>query len=534
MQLEENILFANRYRLERLLGRGGFSEVWLADDTLTSLKIALKVYAPGSGMDEQGVQLFSSEFSLVFNLNHSNLLKPTYYDTFERMPYLVLPYYELGSAANLIGKITEKEAWIFLRDLSTGLEYLHEQEPPVIHQDIKPDNVLVDASGRFLLTDFGISIKARNTLRKSIMKTEGSVGTLAYMGPERFSKYPLPIKASDIFSLGATLYELLSGMVPFGEHGGLLLQHGAEIPVLEGEWSDALKKIIDLCLRKDTWERPTAAEVRIYSEQFMKGETPVLPGKPTEATPLVEEPPLAEELNSVEPSVEKQTPSEENNPVEYLIDESTSTDEGASVNESTPTNEDAPAVSSLEDDPSGLGGFSFPKIPAKLIRWGASALFLIGLIAVIAYSFDQKQKAEEVEAKTMEIESRYAEYLQYIHDGDSLVNLGNGSQGDDYELFYLGAIGRYEAAERLEEQYRSDFPEVAGASSKKESTLQKIDEIYHLFASTAGDAEQNQDYEMAEIFYKRAAGVKQDSAILDAFHSRRDSVGTSVPEQIEN
>lgn len=113
---------------------------------------------------------------------------------------------------------------------------MHEQEPPVIHQDIKPDNILIDISGRYLLTDFGISIKARNTLRKSIMKTEGSVGTLAYMGPERFSKYPLPIKASDVFSLGATLYELLTGMVPFGEHGGLLLQHGAEIPVLEGEW----------------------------------------------------------------------------------------------------------------------------------------------------------------------------------------------------------------------------------------------------------------------------------------------------------
>ena len=102
MQLEENILFANRYRLERLLGRGGFSEVWLADDTLTSLKVALKVYAPGGGMDEHGVQLFSTEFSLVFNLNHGNLLKPTYYDTFERMPYLVLPYCRQGSAASLI------------------------------------------------------------------------------------------------------------------------------------------------------------------------------------------------------------------------------------------------------------------------------------------------------------------------------------------------------------------------------------------------------------------------------------------------
>ena len=212
MQLEENKLFAHRYRLKQLLGRGGFSEVWLAEDTLTDLEVALKVYAPGGGMDERGVQLFSSEFSLVFNLNHSNLLKPTYYDTFERMPYLVLPYCELGSAANLIGQLDEQTAWRFLYDMACGLEYLHSQEPPVIHQDIKPDNILLDHSGRYLLTDFGISIKARNTLRKSMLKNEGSVGTLAYMGPERFSKYPLPIKASDIFSLGATLYELLTGL----------------------------------------------------------------------------------------------------------------------------------------------------------------------------------------------------------------------------------------------------------------------------------------------------------------------------------
>ena len=99
MQLEENKIFANRYRLLRLLGRGGFSEVWLAEDVMTALQVALKVYAPGGGMDERGVQLFSTEFALVFNLNHSNLLKPTYYDTFERMPYLVLPYCERSSCA---------------------------------------------------------------------------------------------------------------------------------------------------------------------------------------------------------------------------------------------------------------------------------------------------------------------------------------------------------------------------------------------------------------------------------------------------
>ncbi|MCS3051586.1 serine/threonine protein kinase [Parabacteroides johnsonii] len=508
MQLEENILFANRYRLERLLGRGGFSEVWLADDTLTSLKVALKVYAPGGGMDEHGVQLFSTEFSLVFNLNHGNLLKPTYYDTFERMPYLVLPYCRQGSAASLIGQMGEKEAWLFLRDIASGLEYLHGQEPPVIHQDIKPDNILMDVSGRYLLTDFGISIKARNTLRKSIMKTEGSVGTLAYMGPERFSKYPLPIKASDIFSLGATLYELLTGMVPFGEHGGLLLQHGAEIPVLEGEWSDELKAIIDLCLQKDTWERPSAMEIRIYCEQYLNGEIPVLPGKQVEkkTEPLPEVQPQEPELSDV--------------PVVVQED---SKDESLEIQEvETPD----PEIDNIADNAS-------PMLP-KVLKWGLPLVFLLGIVFFIFRSMEQRQEKEEVKAKAMEIEARYNEYLQYIHAGDSLTNLGNKSQGGDYEQFYLGAVGRYDAALRLEDEYRTAFPDVAGVSARKDSVQKKIEEIYNLFVSMAAEAEQTQDYDMAEIFYKRASGVKPESAVLKDFRARREAIQDSIAVHINN
>ena len=517
MQLEENILFANRYRLERLLGRGDFSEVWLADDTLTSLKVALKVYAPGGGMDEHGVQLFSTEFSLVFNLNHSNLLKPTYYDTFERMPYLVLPYCEQGSAANLIGRMSEKDAWLFLRDIAGGLEYLHGQEPPVIHQDIKPDNILVDTSGRYLLTDFGISIKARNTLRKSIMKTEGSVGTLAYMGPERFSKYPLPIKASDVFSLGATLYELLTGMVPFGEHGGLLLQHGAEIPALEGEWSDELKNIIDLCLQKDTWERPSAAEIRIYSEQHLNGEVPVLPGKKKEApaeAPVETPEEKAVSGNSVKPTVVQQ---EEPEPQSEVIP-------APCAEPSEPPQEEKhdPEPDNIADESPS------PALLPKLLKWGIPVIVIIGIAFFVFHSLEQKQKEDEAEAKAMEIEARYGEYLQYIHAGDSLANLGNESRGGDYELFYLGAAGRYDAALRLEEEYRTDFPEVAGASARKDSMLKKIDEVYDLFVSMAAEAEETQDYDMAEVFYQRASGIKPESPILKDCRVRREAARDSI------
>ena len=277
MQLQENMLFAGRYRLIRLLGRGGFSEVWLAEDGMTALQVAVKVYAPGTGLDAEGMKLFSQELSIVYNLNHTNLLKPQHFDRCEGCPYLVLPYCAQGSAQKLVGRITEEEAWRFLHDVAAGLEYLHAKEPAVIHQDIKPDNVLIDESGHFMITDFGISTKARSTLRKSMPRAENSGGTTAYMGPERFGKYPAPVMASDIWSLGATLYELMTGDTPFGNLGGVLQKNGAEIPEINGDYSAELKEGVQACLALETWERPTAAVLRQYTEDWLKGEKPHWP-----------------------------------------------------------------------------------------------------------------------------------------------------------------------------------------------------------------------------------------------------------------
>jgi serine/threonine protein kinase len=277
--LSENALIVNRYRLIKLLGRGGFSEVWLATDNFTSVKVALKIYAPGFGLDNEGIQLFSQEFSLVFDLNHSNLLRPTHYDHFERMPFLVLPYCEQGSTLKMVGRMNEDEAWLFLRDVSGGLAFLHSKKTPVIHQDIKPDNILIDDEGNYMITDFGISTRIRSTLRKSLNKPIGELGggTLAYMGPERFGNDPQPIIASDIWSLGATIYELLTGDAPFGEHGGLLQKNGADIPQIKGNYSKELKNLIYKCLSPEPWDRPTAANLYEYAQKVINGEKTSIP-----------------------------------------------------------------------------------------------------------------------------------------------------------------------------------------------------------------------------------------------------------------
>ena len=258
IQLQENALFGDhdRYRLKRLLGQGGYSEVWLAEDTQAGLTVALKVFAPGRGLDEDGVSQFSKEFKMVFNLNHANLLRPTHYDVFQRMPYLILPHCEHGSSVKLTGKINEKTAWTFLQDVASGLAYLHAQEPPVIHQDIKPDNVLLDSNDSFVITDFGISAKVRNTLQSAGSKA----GTMTYMAPERFHTDYQPIKASDVWALGASLYELMTGKPPFGENGGLAQKGGAEL-FIPGTWSSELKELVSKCLLRKTWDRPTAKAI---------------------------------------------------------------------------------------------------------------------------------------------------------------------------------------------------------------------------------------------------------------------------------
>ena len=272
MQLKENTLFGehDRYRLIQLLGHGGYSEVWLAEDTQTDVRVALKIFAPGKGLDDKGVELFKNEFKMVFDLNHPNLLRPTHFDVYERMPYLIMSYYEQGSSIHLAGVIDEQTAWKFLRDVAGGLVYLHESEPPVIHQDIKPDNVLLGSNHSFLITDFGISSKAQNTLRQSIASAASGAGTKAYMAPERFTMGYKPIKASDIWSLGASLYELMTGDPPFLDHGGSVQREDTVISNIPEKWSAELKDILTKCLQFNTWLRPTAKTIFDQANQHLR------------------------------------------------------------------------------------------------------------------------------------------------------------------------------------------------------------------------------------------------------------------------
>lgn len=279
----KNELFDGRYKLlQPLSTEGGTADVWLALDAntvnnrerlfqpepltdedveeLQGLRVAIKIYRPKNALDVEGEQQFRDEFKIVFNCHHANLIHPTYFSIYQETPYLVLPYCEQGSAAMLIGNLTDmNELWKFIGDVASGLAYLHACTPPIIHQDIKPGNVLIDDNRNYAITDFGISAKFGKNQHLYYYDDEHS-GTLAYMAPERFTEDIEPMPESDVWAFGATLFEVLTGQVPFGEEGGQVQTDETPIPKIAGVPAD-VQRLIQTCLQKDPSKRPTAKQI---------------------------------------------------------------------------------------------------------------------------------------------------------------------------------------------------------------------------------------------------------------------------------
>ncbi len=272
------LLLDSRYKLLRPLSSdGGTADVWLALDTNTidemfddvcdeltgnedsGIKVAIKIYRPKNALD-LGEQRFREEFKIVFNCHHTNLVQPINFSISEGIPYLVLPYCQNGSSEQLQGKIHDKhELWKYISDVSSGLAYLHAFNPTIVHHDIKPANILIDDNRNYAITDFGIS-SHRGLNREGY--DESQSGTMAYMAPERFLDNYESTPESDIWSFGATLFELITGKVPFGEDGGAnQLENKLSSPAISQDIPSDIKKLISNCLNLDPSKRPTATYI---------------------------------------------------------------------------------------------------------------------------------------------------------------------------------------------------------------------------------------------------------------------------------
>lgn len=205
----------DRYRLERLIARGGMAEVWLGHDTFLDRQVAIKVLKRHIARDETAIERFRREALACAGLNHPNIV--AVYDSFahDGFQVVVMQYVQGRSLRDLLDKkkrLTPSLTIMIGAAIAAALDATHRHG--YIHRDVKPGNILVRPDGHFLLADFGIA-KALNTPEGSDLTNDNiMMGTAKYLSPEIVRGKPLDGRA-DLYSLGLVLYECLAGKVPF-------------------------------------------------------------------------------------------------------------------------------------------------------------------------------------------------------------------------------------------------------------------------------------------------------------------------------
>jgi serine/threonine protein kinase len=259
-----NEAFAGRYDFLRLLGVGGFAEVYMARDTVLERDVAVKILLPQHARDPQTVERFLREAKLYAKLDHPNIIPV--YDTgvqgghvFITMKYIHGESLKRAPAPG--GRLDSARLAAVAAGVARALAYIHRHG--IVHRDIKPANILVEPGCQAVfLADFGI---ARAESSQTLTQTGMIVGTPHYLSPEQIKGHKLDPR-SDIYALGATLYELAAGRPPF--HGDspleILYQHINECPEplerLAPGLDPALARLIHRCIEKDPARRFQSAD----------------------------------------------------------------------------------------------------------------------------------------------------------------------------------------------------------------------------------------------------------------------------------
>ena len=200
------------YRLTRLLGEGGFAEVYLGEHIHLGSQAAIKVLH--SQLTSDDVDKFLLEARNLVRLIHPNIVRVLDFGIQEKTPFLVMDFAPNGTLRQLHPKgvaLPLTTVVSYVKQIADGLQFAHDEK--LIHRDIKPENMLIGRRNEILLSDFGIAIVAQSSRYQS---TQDLAGTIAYMAPEQIQAHPRP--ASDQYSLGIVVYEWLTGDRPF--HGG--------------------------------------------------------------------------------------------------------------------------------------------------------------------------------------------------------------------------------------------------------------------------------------------------------------------------
>ncbi|MGH7586932.1 MAG: protein kinase domain-containing protein [Gemmatimonadales bacterium] len=206
-------VLADRYKVERIIGEGGMATVYLADDLKHKRKVALKVMRPELAAT-LGADRFLREVEIAANLSHPHILPMYDSGEAEGVLYYVMPWVEgesLSARLKREGELPAPEALRLAREVAEALAYAHKRG--IVHRDIKPANILL-GEGHALVADFGIA-RAVGAEGEAITKTGLAIGTPQYMSPEQATGAKDVDGRTDVYALGAVLYEMLAGEPPF-------------------------------------------------------------------------------------------------------------------------------------------------------------------------------------------------------------------------------------------------------------------------------------------------------------------------------
>jgi WD40 repeat protein len=388
------------YRLVRLLGEGGFAEVYLGENMYIGTQVAIKLLSVRVAQDDIGQ--FQQEARLLADLTHQHIVRVLDFGVDERTPYLIMDYAPGGSLRTRhpkgsrlpLPKVVE-----YVQQVAQALQYAHERK--LIHRDVKPENMLIGRSGEILLSDFGIALIAQSSRYQS---TKDLAGTIIYMAPEQIAGHPRT--ASDQYALGIVAYEWLAGCRPFqGSLGEVAVQHSvtpppslrAQVP----ELPEAVEQVIFTALAKKPEERFPSVIAFATALQEASAQALVRAPRPY-AVPLSWQPKAIRLTQSgmltlPDPPVQANSPP----PVEPSASAQTSS---ASTIPASSVSEAPPGVS-----PSSAAT-SAPKVSRRAVLFGAVGLTTMGMVGAGAFWF--------MHAQTQQQEPR-PQHLPFTYTGHS-------------------------------------------------------------------------------------------------------------------
>ena len=281
-------LVGDGYQLQWIIGHGGMSTVWLADDLANEREVAIKVLRPEYSSNAEFLTRFRNEALSAQGINSDNVVATYDYreadtDAGFTVCYIIMEYIRGESLADLIareGQLDEALALDVLEQAAHGLAVIHRMG--LVHRDIKPGNLMLTQHGQVKITDFGI---AKAAAAVPLTRTGMVVGTAQYVSPEQAQGMKVTA-ASDVYSLGVVGYELLSGKRPFtGDSSvSVALAHvSAEPPALPISVSAPARELIEIALRKDPGQRfRDGNEFQLAISQVRQGLRPAQPGGHTQ------------------------------------------------------------------------------------------------------------------------------------------------------------------------------------------------------------------------------------------------------------